>query len=168
LENNEVKKYPVKIIFSWSMVVIWMAVIFAFSHQSSEVSGGISLNASRFILQLFDKSADAAAVSLAESIIRNFAHGFVFFVLGIFVSYAFESVGISEFANAGLTFLVSAIYAVSDEVHQIFIPGRAGQLSDFLIDALGIIIAIIAYQIFKTVMDLRAELAVKRQEDLRL
>lgn len=168
LENNEVKKYPVKIILAWSMVVIWMAVIFVFSHQSSEVSGGFSASLAEFFLRLFGMAADEAAVSLADNVIRNIAHGFIFFVLGLFVSYAFETVNIREFANAGLTFIVSSIYAVSDEVHQIFIPGRAGQLIDFLIDALGIVIAIIVYQLIKTIIDMRAELAVKRQEDLRL
>ena len=168
LENNEVKKYPVKIIIAWSLVVIWMAVIFAFSHQSSEVSGGLSSRLAEFILQLFGRPADAAAVSIADNVIRNISHGFVFFVLGLLVSYAFETVNVHEFANAGLAFIVSSIYAVSDEVHQIFIPGRAGQLTDFLVDALGIVIAIVVYQLIKTMLDMRAELAVKRQEDLRL
>lgn len=168
LENNEVKKYPVRIFISWFMVLIWMAVIFAFSHQSSDVSGGFSTQMAEFFLRLFGRPLDTASVSLAESLIRNLAHGFVFFVLGLFVSYAFETVNIREFINAGLAILVSAIYAVSDELHQVFVPGRAGQLTDFLIDLLGIVLAVVIYQAIKTVIDMRAELAVKRQEDLRL
>jgi VanZ family protein len=31
----------------------------------------------------------------------------------------------------------SAVYAVTDEIHQIFVPGRAAQFSDFVVDTSG-------------------------------
>lgn len=44
-------------------------------------------------------------------------------------------------------FLISGIltisYAISDEIHQSFVPGRTGAISDVLIDGCGIMIAIL-------------------------
>ena len=34
-------------------------------------------------------------------------------------------------------FVISALYAVSDEVHQLFVEGRAFQLKDIFIDCIG-------------------------------
>jgi VanZ family protein len=38
--------------------------------------------------------------------------------------------------------LLTILYAVSDEYHQTFVPGRNGQLADVLIDSLGGLIAL--------------------------
>lgn len=37
---------------------------------------------------------------------------------------------------------LGALYAISDEIHQTFVPGRSGQVQDVLIDFLGVIIGI--------------------------
>lgn len=168
LENNEIKQYPVKIAIAWILVVMWMAVIFAFSHQSGEASSSVSRELATVLLRLTGTTGDSALLSAVEVVLRKIAHGFIFFVLGLLVSYAFETVRIKEFANAGLTLAVCMLYAVSDELHQEFVPGRVGTLTDFLIDTLGIVIAIVLYQVIRTVLELRAELMVQRQEDLRL
>ena len=36
-----------------------------------------------------------------------------------------------------LAYGLTVIYAVSDEIHQAFVPGRSAQLSDVCIDACG-------------------------------
>jgi VanZ family protein len=38
---------------------------------------------------------------------------------------------------AALAWLLTVLYALSDEVHQTFVPGRSGNLPDLLIDAAG-------------------------------
>ena len=40
-----------------------------------------------------------------------------------------------------MSFLIALSYAFTDEIHQLFVPGRGGRLTDVLIDLLGIIIA---------------------------
>jgi len=37
------------------------------------------------------------------------------------------------------------LYAISDETHQIFVPGRSAQISDVLIDSVGAIVGILMY-----------------------
>lgn len=168
LENNQVKRYPIRIILSWTAVVIWMAVIFVFSHQNAEQSSSLSLSLTEKLVRLFDKQVEIAEIRMAEDILRTIAHGAVFFVLGLLTSWAFSETGPSELRNGLLTFIVCALYAASDELHQTFIPGRAGQWYDYLIDLAGIILAIALYQIVTTLRYLREDLRVKREEDLRI
>ena len=40
--------------------------------------------------------------------------------------------------DAALAIVVGVVYAVFDEVHQYFVPGRAGQLRDMIIDICGV------------------------------
>ena len=39
---------------------------------------------------------------------------------------------------AGLSFVVSVVYAITDEVHQLYVPGRAGRVSDVFVDTVGV------------------------------
>ena len=168
LENNQIKRYPVRIVLSWTAVVIWMAVIFAFSHQTAEQSGKISLNLAENLVRLFDRQASQDVIRRTESILRDLAHGFVFFILALLTCWAFSEMGSPELRNALLTFIICALYAASDELHQAFIPGRVGQWYDFLIDLAGIGLAILLYQVVTTLRYLREDLRVKREEDLRI
>ncbi|HJA34824.1 MAG TPA: VanZ family protein [Candidatus Mediterraneibacter merdigallinarum] len=36
-----------------------------------------------------------------------------------------------------LPWLTAALYAATDEVHQLFVPGRSGQISDVILDSAG-------------------------------
>ena len=44
-----------------------------------------------------------------------------------------------------LVILLSVLYATSDEIHQIFVPGRGSSISDVLIDSFGILLASFFY-----------------------
>ena len=72
--------------------------------------------------------------------IRKLAHFAVFGILGLL---AWSSLGIfpkiryKAFVRAGLATGFCLIYAISDEVHQLFVPGRVGAILDVLIDVWG-------------------------------
>ncbi|MCK9252282.1 MAG: VanZ family protein [Clostridiales bacterium] len=168
LENNEVKKYPIRTILAWTSVVIWMAVIFMFSNQSADDSSQLSTSLTETLVRLLDSQASDAVVQQAESIVRTVAHGLVFFVLGLLLSWSFSEMATPELLNALLSFIIGALYAASDELHQSFVPGRASQWSDFLVDLAGIVLAILIYQVVMTLRFLRQDLRVKREEDLRI
>jgi len=48
-----------------------------------------------------------------------------------------------------LVILILFLYAVLDELHQFFVPGRSCSLSDLFIDGTGIILAFLTYVIVK-------------------
>ena len=55
-----------------------------------------------------------------------------------------ENSKIKDFKKTGiLSFLFSVIYALSDEFHQTFVPGRDGNIVDVLIDGSGAFTGII-------------------------
>lgn len=41
--------------------------------------------------------------------------------------------------------MICILYAISDEVHQLFVPGRGGQVRDVIIDSAGAIAGILGY-----------------------
>lgn len=42
----------------------------------------------------------------------------------------------------GLAVMLAAVYACSDEIHQLFVEGRAGMVSDVLIDSAGAVLGL--------------------------
>ena len=55
-----------------------------------------------------------------------------------------ENSKIKDFKKTGiLSFLFSVIYALSDEFHQSFVPGRDGNIVDVLIDSSGALVGIL-------------------------
>ncbi|SDQ12968.1 VanZ family protein [Carnobacterium viridans] len=69
--------------------------------------------------------------------IRKNAHFFIYLILGVLVKYALNSTGVSEFKSVTISLLICVAYAFSDEIHQLVVPGRGGQLSDVVIDSYG-------------------------------
>ena len=43
----------------------------------------------------------------------------------------------------GKAWFASALYAVMDEIHQHFVPGRSGEITDVLIDSIGCLIGVV-------------------------
>ena len=128
----------------WIAVVLWMALIFSFSMEtaaeSSESSGGFI----RFLLETFDRefsdlsSADQfLKIESLSYLVRKSAHFCIFGMLGILVTSAVSTHGLSSKKTALISLGICALYAVSDEIHQYFVPGRACMLRDMLIDTCG-------------------------------
>ncbi len=74
-----------------------------------------------------------------DFILRKFAHISEFFILTILFYRAVKKTIFENPVFAAAIF--SLLYAVSDEVHQLFVPGRAGKIEDVMIDGVGILAA---------------------------
>lgn len=46
-----------------------------------------------------------------------------------------------------LPWLIAALYAASDEIHQLFVPGRSGQLSDVILDSAGALAGVAVFTV---------------------
>ena len=104
----------------WGPVVAYMAAIFYLSAQSSPPAPG----------GLPDKLAHAIEYfGLAVVVFRAVAGGFGSQVTA---------------ARAMATMIIAVAYAVSDEVHQLFVPDRTADAGDLLADAAGASAALIA------------------------
>lgn len=107
--------------------------MFGFSNQNGEQSGTIS----RKIVEFLFNGAENKDV--LEHIVRKVAHFSLYAVGGFFIYGFTNTFSISTKKKIIITIVVGALYAVSDELHQMFIRGRSGQATDVLIDTCGVI-----------------------------
>jgi VanZ family protein len=98
----------------WLPVVVWAAVIFAFSSVPSLSTG----------------------LGWSDTFLRKAAHLTEYAILGALLLRAF--------GRELPAFAVAILYAATDEVHQHFVRGRHASPVDVLIDAIGIAIGILA------------------------
>ena len=144
----------------WLAVVLtvvafaWMLLIFAFSAQpdteSLEISGHVSYQLvsgwnEAFQLEMTGEELQEEALRI-ELPVRKAAHMGEYAVLACLVFGAFtgwKNAGVRSFSNRRKCFIWSAqvafLYACSDEFHQLYVPGRAGRITDVLIDTTGAI-----------------------------
>lgn len=124
------KDKTVKII-SWLLVAVCMGVIFFLSSQTADESSLLS-----------DEIKSLFGLKAGIILIRKCAHFLEFTGLSVLIFNAlYRTCG--HFKPI-MTFLLASAYAVSDEIHQIFVEGRACRAFDVLVDSLGAAAGIIA------------------------
>lgn len=125
--------------------VLWMAVIFWFSSAPAEESTHMSLSAGRMAARIFvpdfDEWEPEKQDAFAEKIdypVRKTAHAGEYAVLGVWMYGTVSSFSGRKRVCRGITAWVAAsVYAATDELHQLFVPGRSGQIRDVLLDSTG-------------------------------
>lgn len=137
----------IKTIIKILLIVLWMFLIFNFSNQNASNS----LKSSDKVIYKIVEVIKGRELSNAEKVrikkkytffIRKLAHFFLYFVLGG-ICFSLVSTFIKPYYKSILlSILLSFLYACSDEVHQIFVPGRTARFLDVLIDTSGAILAI--------------------------
>lgn len=86
--------------------------------------------------------------------LRKFAHFIIYLFLGTFLIHALTVSHIRGFKAIIIALLVSFLYAVSDEVHQYFVPGRTPLVMDVVIDTVGAAVGIMVYSLVNAVFKL--------------
>ncbi len=125
------------LILSWVLVLAILGFIFGLSAQDAEESKELSDSLVSRIFQWLQLYIDG-------ELIRKIAHMLEFTALsfslynGIFATWELKK-------SPLISLLITVICAIGDEIHQIFVPGRAFQFSDILIDSTGAIIGVVVY-----------------------
>ncbi len=105
------------LLYLWLPVVVWMGVIFYLSAQPD---------------------LPQPHVVWADLVISSVAHAFVFGVLAVLWARA-----LGERRHALiLAFGLTVLYALTDEFHQAFVPGRHPDVGDLVCDGLGAILGL--------------------------
>ena len=113
--------------------------------QSADQSNQLSMGVTVRIYEAVNILLPKLEVDVFNHMVRKYAHFFAYMILGILSVNALYLNGIKDRKAILYSFIISFLYAVSDEIHQIFVPGRAGQVMDVVIDSLGGIIGIAIY-----------------------
>lgn len=126
----------------WGLVLLWAGVIFYLSSQtatqSSDLSGSFIYELCGKLYYAFSQMSENEKLELVSSlqgIVRTMAHICEYGILGILLRTALIPYKYPR--KILLPSLIGLCYAVSDEIHQYFVPGRAYQLSDIMCDTLG-------------------------------
>lgn len=110
-----------------------MTLIFFMSHQAATTSSGMS----RIFVEQIQPYAPDFTEDILTTLVRKSAHIFMFFVLGILLYVLVRTYNVSQKKRIALSVGIAFGYAVFDEIHQMFVPGRSGEVRDVLIDTIG-------------------------------
>ena len=138
------KKIILRIIYAISILLICIS-IFNFSNQNGNESGGKSKIIANTIVDMVERIRQnefdnrEEAVNRVNYIIRKLAHFSVYTLLGISLMCFMSTFEIKNKYKVGGSIILGFLYACSDEIHQIFVPGRSGLFTDVLLDTAGVL-----------------------------
>lgn len=138
--NCSGKKYA-----AWIPAAAVMVAIFWFSAQPADVSTEMSDGVTRLLLRgaemlgLMKLSSERVyeLCVLLSTPVRKCAHITEYLVLYLTVLFALHVWGMRGKAWYRCALFLTVAYACTDEFHQVFVPGRAGRLTDVMIDSIG-------------------------------
>ena len=129
-------RHTLAVLFAWTLAAVCAVAIFLFSAQtgadSAELSGEMMGPFARILTALFGEDG--------HNVFRKFAHFFIFAALMFLVYHATFRTRRTHRLSPWLPFLICVLYAVTDEVHQYFVPERACRIFDVGVDALGCVL----------------------------
>jgi VanZ family protein len=117
-------------VLCWLAVAVCMGVIFYFSSQPATLSQSVS-----------DRFAFLLRLPFGSFIVRKAAHFLEFAGLAVLVFNGLHS-SFRKF-RPFTALVITAAYGVTDEIHQIFVEGRACRFFDWLVDCSGAASALI-------------------------
>ena len=121
------------------ITILWMILIFLFScspaEESNKQSGEFIRNTIVKIVKVFKKDLDEEKfIERIGTPIRKCAHFAEFLVLGMLMYFTLKLYGVN---NPWIVILACSLYAVTDEIHQLFVKERTAKIIDVIIDTIG-------------------------------
>lgn len=148
-------------IISILVILLWSVVIFCFSNMNSEESNGKSKKIIQNIVTITVNTANTihlTNIKLNEEKLnqitndlnyplRKCMHASEYFILALLLLIVLNKNNIADYKPYLITIIFCFIYAITDEVHQLYVNERTGQPLDVLIDIIGSVLGIIVYKI---------------------
>ena len=136
------KRTPKRLTLCLCLITLNLAVIWG----SSLMDGSASSAFSGFvgsIVNWFFPGADASQGGTGHGLLRKIGHFTEFATLGCLLTWLFAMVANRKWLHFLLPLGAGLLVACADETIQLFVPGRAGQITDVGIDMLGCVLAIV-------------------------
>jgi VanZ family protein len=135
----------VKYLYKYILVLLWMLLIFYLSSEGSDTSSGRS----DAIVEVV-RNVSSLPNDILTFLTRKAAHITAYFILGVLIYNLVRSYVPRARKAIGASILLVAAYAVTDEFHQLFVPGRSGEVRDVLIDtSAGLVGVVVTFFIIK-------------------
>lgn len=128
-----------------------MIIIFLLSNQKAQDSKQLSNSfIAKTIINIYEMKhgeiSEEKKIEIKENysfIVRKTAHFTIYLILGLLVSIVLigKNLNIKQIIIYGV--LICMVYAITDEIHQIFVSGRSGEIRDVIVDTCGSTIGIL-------------------------
>ncbi len=136
------------------MVLLWMGLIFSFSQQPAVESKAVSREVVREVAPIVHPGFHHLEPKEQESIIANMhglvrkqAHSALYFALAILSMGALAMQGKKGWVRIFISLTICLLFAMSDEFHQTYVPGRSGEWRDVAIDFGGALLGVLIFQL---------------------
>lgn len=147
-------------IISWAAVLIWMGLLFWLSSRPAELSNSDSGIITSAIVSFLDTLGVKGSINSENMtltvLVRKGAHFIGYLALTLLMLNALTATGRMDrrfclpYAKlAAIAVVIAILYAIGDELHQSFVPGRAMRFGDVLIDTTASFAATLLYLRFK-------------------
>ncbi len=143
--KDEKKKRRKRAILSALPALGMMTVIFIFSSKNAEQSNAASSPFAETALRAYEglfgnNLLQENKFSFIHHLVRKAAHMTEYGILAMLIAFHLKVCKVSGWKLFGISSAASIGYAATDEFHQLFVPGRSGQLSDVMIDGAGAVL----------------------------
>lgn len=146
-EDECMKENFLKIILLF-IILFTFYIIFQFSGQDGKKSQNVSRKISEILVNMIHNTKNMTKyeknklINSYQPIVRKSAHFSIYMVLGFFIMIYMNIIKCNYKIKLIVTMLIGTSYAISDEIHQMFIPERTAKVFDVIIDTFGIFIGI--------------------------
>lgn len=127
-------------------LLLWtFFIIFGFSNQNGEKSSDMSKTVTQFLIDRIPQINKLegihkqSIIQKIEKIVRKIAHFSIYTFVGVILMCLFSTYRLKDMQKLYFSSIIGIIYAISDEIHQSFIPGRLASVFDVIIDTMGVI-----------------------------
>ncbi len=132
----------------WILLFLAAGLVFWFSSQNAENSSKLSWDVVEQVAEhapmhqnvpdSIETAKKSAAWDAVHWFVRKMAHFTLYFIIGFLLMCLMRSYQKCDKKHVLIALLIGAVYALSDEFHQYFVPGRDAKLLDVLIDTTGV------------------------------
>ncbi|MDO4324911.1 MAG: VanZ family protein [bacterium] len=152
--------------YAWViLILLWMSLIFLFSSRPADIStqdsNRVGLAVGNLFVPGFRSWTEERQLEFAQRIdhpVRKTAHATEYAVLGFLFMGCYNSMAKmreqekrkrSENTVQNMrehiipAWISGTVYAATDEFHQLFVPGRSGQVSDVMLDSVGVFLGVV-------------------------
>ena len=137
------KREKRNVILTLLPVLLLAGIIFSFSAQTADQSGNASRRLTVFFGAVFHIRSEQQLAKL-DPVIRQMAHFAEYCAFGFFLRLHLLARQVMKGTTGKnvlpFCMLIGILYAVSDEIHQMFVPGRSAQMIDVFVDSLGVLV----------------------------
>lgn len=129
---------------------LFAVMIFCFSSrngvESTEDSYTVGMEFGRIVHSDFKSWSEDSQLAFAEKVdhpIRKLAHATEYAVFAMLLCGAWFDDHRKRKLSVFFAWGTATVYAMTDEFHQLFVPGRSGQIKDVLLDSCGAAVGVL-------------------------